>query len=151
MAVGPIEPKFYAIFLDRLGLAAEDLPSQNDDTGWSRLQALIGEAFLFRTRADWEEVFAGSDACVSPVLSLPEAPVHPHARARDMFVKVEDIDHPRPAPRLSRTPGSVRRNAPWPGQDTAAIVRELGTGDTSAHAGGLSFDRRATFGSTRSP
>ena len=146
MAVGPIEAKFYAIFLDRLGLATESLPDQNDGAGWARLEGVLAEAFLARTREEWEEVFAGSDACVSPVLSLAEAPDHPHSRARDMFVTVGDIDHPKPAPRLSRTPGSVRGNAPRPGQDTAAILTELGADVASARSGERSFEREGASG-----
>lgn len=126
LAVGPIESKFYAAFLDRLGLKADELPGQNDSADWPRLEEAIAGRFASRTRAEWETVFEGSDACVTPVLSLDEVPAHPHFRAREMFETVQGIDHPRPAPRLSRTPGVVASNAPRPGEHTAAILREIG-------------------------
>jgi alpha-methylacyl-CoA racemase len=135
MAVGPIESKFYGVFLDRLGIAGIDLPEQNDRGGWSRLEQSIAERFISGTRSEWEEVFAGSDACVSPVLSLAEAPESAHCRARDMFLTLEGIEHPRPAPRLSRTPGRVRSNAPRPGEDTTSLLRELGLTDNEIAAG----------------
>lgn len=122
MAVGAIEPKFYAAFLAGLGLDPADLPKQNDRSAWPELHRRFAACFKARTRQDWEAVFDGTDACVSPVLSLDEAPLHPHAAERHAIEEVDGIAHPAPAPRLSRTPGAIRSNAPAVGQDTRAVL-----------------------------
>jgi alpha-methylacyl-CoA racemase len=130
MAVGAIEPKFYAILLDRLGLDPASLPKQHDRAGWPTLAARFAERFAARSRADWEAVFDGTDACVSPVLTLDEAGRHPHVVARGMVATIDGIEHPQPAPRLSRTPGAVRWNDPKAGADTEAVLREHGFSDS---------------------
>jgi alpha-methylacyl-CoA racemase len=108
LAVGALEPQFYAALLKGLGLDDDpDLPAQFDREGWPRLRRVFTERFATRGRDDWAEVFAGLDACVSPVLSPTEAPVHPHNRARSAFVEVGGQVQPAPAPRFGRTPSSV--------------------------------------------
>jgi alpha-methylacyl-CoA racemase len=129
MAVGAIEAKFYATLLRLLELDPSILPDQNERAGWPRLEAVFEEKFRSRDRADWQAIFEGADACVSPVLSLQEAAIYPHAAARSMFVGQGDLKHPAPAPRLSRTPGEVRAGPPVPGQDTEAILRTNGFSD----------------------
>ena len=116
MAVGAIEPQFYAELLDRLGLADAGLPDQNDKSAWPEMKERFAEVFAGRTRAEWEEVFAGSDACVAPVLSPAEAPDHPHNRHRGTFTEVAGVLQPAPAPRFSATPATIRRPPPNPGQ-----------------------------------
>jgi alpha-methylacyl-CoA racemase len=116
MAVGAIEPQFYAELLDRLGLADAGLPDQNDRARWPEMKERFAARFATRTRAEWEEVFAGSDACVAPVLSPAEAPDHPHNRARSTFTEVAGVVQPAPAPRFLSTPGEIRRPPPNPGQ-----------------------------------
>jgi len=98
MAVGSLEPQFWAEMLARMGL--EDLPDRNDRANWPEIRARLTEAFRSKTRAEWEKIFEGSDACVSPVLSMTEAPEHPHNRARGTFVEVGGLTQPAPAPRL---------------------------------------------------
>jgi alpha-methylacyl-CoA racemase len=104
ITVAAAEPQFYAELLHRLGLNGEDLPAQHDRSGWPRLQARFSEVFRSRTRDQWCEVMEGSDACFAPVLSLAEAPEHPHLKARGTFVTVDGVLQPAPAPRFSRTP-----------------------------------------------
>jgi alpha-methylacyl-CoA racemase len=126
VAVGALEPQFYAALLRGLGLADAGLPDQHDRAGWPELRRRFAETFAQRSRADWEQVFAGTDACVSPVLSLAEAPSHPHAIARSSFVAVGDVTQPAPAPRFARTPAGPPAPPPRPGADTDAVLAGLG-------------------------
>jgi alpha-methylacyl-CoA racemase len=112
VAIGSIETKFYAELLARLGLAGEALPAQHDRAGWPRLRERFAAVFRTRTRDEWCQVFAGSDACFAPVLTFAEAAQHPHAVARGAHVTVGNVTQPAPAPRFSRTPGSVRGAPP---------------------------------------
>ncbi|MFH9268400.1 CaiB/BaiF CoA transferase family protein [Streptomyces sp. NPDC017546] len=123
LAVGPLEEKFYAEFVGLLGLA-EAFPDQWDLARWDELRAAVTERFLTRTRAEWTEVFDGTDACVAPVLSLTEAPHHPHLAARSTFVEHSGLVQPAPAPRFSATPVSVRGGPALPGGDTAAVAAD---------------------------
>lgn len=132
MAVGALEPKFYAAFLDRLGLDAADVGDRNDPAAWPGLRKTIADAFASRTRAEWTEIFDGSDACVAPVLSLTEAPDHPHLRARGTFTDVGGVRQPAPAPRFSRTgPGTPVAPAE-PGAHTRDVLAEAGVADIDA-------------------
>ena len=116
VAVGAIEPQFYAALLAGLGLEGEELPGQMDRARWPEMKDRFARIFATRTRDEWETVFAGTDACVTPVLGVAEAPVHPHNAARGTFVEVGGVVQPGPAPRFSRTPSAVRRPPPHPGQ-----------------------------------
>jgi alpha-methylacyl-CoA racemase len=107
MAVGAIEPHFYAALLAGLGLSG--LPPQFEVSGWPRLREALTARFATRTRDEWTEVFAGIDACVAPVLDPAEAPWHPHNRFRNAFVEVDGLVQPAPAPRFSRTPAAPPR------------------------------------------
>lgn len=98
VAVGALEPRFWAEFVAGMGL--EDLPDRDDRANWPAIRARLAEAFRSRTRAEWERVFADSDACVFPVLTMDEAPEHPHNRARGTYVEVGGVVQPAPAPRL---------------------------------------------------
>jgi len=126
MAVGALEPQFYAALLAGLGLADAALPGQHDRGGWPVLRERFASAFAARTRAEWEDLFADSDACVSPVLSAAEAPVHPHARARKAFVEVGGVTQPAPAPRFSRNVADHPAPPPRPGADTDDVLASLG-------------------------
>jgi alpha-methylacyl-CoA racemase len=135
MAVGALEPQFYAALLAGLGLADAGLPGQHDRDGWPELRQRFTATFASRTRAEWEQVFAGTDACVSPVLSLAEAPVHPHARSRAAFVDVDGVTQPAPAPRFGRTAACQPVAAPRPGADTDGVLAGLGL--SAAEVSGL--------------
>ena len=126
MAVGPLEPAFYATMLDGLGLDPEHLPSQYDRNGWPELRDSIGAVFAQRTRAEWEEVFAGTDACVTPVLSLAEAPQHLHNVARGVFCGPDGHRLPSPAPRIGGRLPQELGPVSEPGADTLGILSELG-------------------------
>lgn len=127
MAVGAIETKFYAELLQRLGLDQRtDLPKQFDTGRWEELRAVFTEVFQLKTRDEWARVFEGSDACVAPILSLDEAPQHSHMVARQALVQRDGVMQPAPAPRFSRTTAELGRAPVPPGEDTDAILGELG-------------------------
>ena len=126
VAVGALEPQFYAAFLEGLGLTGALPGGQYDLASWPEHRRRFAEAFATRTRDEWAETFAGTDACVTPVLGLREAPVHPHLAARGTFVEQDGGRQPGPAPRFSRTPGAVRGPARRPGADTTAVLTEWG-------------------------
>lgn len=124
MCVGALEPQFYKIFLDKLGLTDDTVPQfENFDENRRK----IAEVFKRKTQTEWCAIFDGSDACVTPVLSLKDATSHPHNKQRQTFTTTEDDIIPNPAPRLSRTPavclGTCRN--PRPGEDTVEILTEL--------------------------
>ena len=126
MAVGALEPKFYAELLARLGLDEAGLPAQYDRSGWPELRARLTEAFAGRTQAEWVAAFDGSDACVAPVVSPRNAPAHPHNAARGTFIDVGGVVQPAPAPRFARTPGGLPSPPVKPGSDTSEVLAELG-------------------------
>ena len=126
MAVGALEPQFYAELLQRLGLAEADLPAQLDVSGWPTARERLAAVFRSKTRREWEQVFAESDACVAPVLGLAEAPEHPHNQARQTFIEVGGVRQPGTAPRFSRADRGVPTPAAEPGSHTEVILGELG-------------------------
>ena len=124
IAVGALEPQFYAQFLAGLGIAGEDLPEQMDRSGWPRLRARFTEVIVSRTRDEWAETFAGTDACVTPVLSFGEAARAPHLTARETVITLDGIPQAAPAPRFSRTPAGTPSPPPVPGGDTKAVLAD---------------------------
>ena len=129
MAVGALEPKFYAELLAGLGLDPAGLPAQYDRSGWPVLRAALTAAFGGRTQAEWAAVFDGSDACVAPVVSPADAPDHPHNAARGTFVDVGGLIQPAPAPRFSRTPAGPPAPPQAAGASTAEVMASLGFTD----------------------
>lgn len=126
LAVGPIEPGFYRLFLEKSGIVDPELAGQYDLSAWPDQRATLAAFFAQRPRDEWCALLEGTDACVSPVLDLDEAPLHPHNQARRTFVLIDDVLQPAPAPRLSRTPGAIRNPPPLPGQDTRAVLCDWG-------------------------
>ncbi|PWE10398.1 carnitine dehydratase [Streptomyces sp. BSE7F] len=125
MAVGALEPRFYAEFLRLLDLTGLE-GAHADVTRWPELRTRVAERFASRTRDAWTAVFEGTDACVAPVLSLREAPHHPHLAARSTFTDHAGITQPAPAPRFSATPATVRTGPARPGADTEDVARDWG-------------------------
>jgi alpha-methylacyl-CoA racemase len=142
MSIGPIESRFYAQMLEILGLADAELPRQHDRAGWPLLREAFTAAFLSRTRAQWAEAFARSDACVVPVLALAEAAEHPHSLARGSFIKVDGVVQPVPAPRFLGTPSEHPRTAPQRGEHGQQALRDWGFDNVAIerlHSLGLGF------------
>ncbi len=126
LAVGAIEPKFYAELIEKLGIAGEILPAQMDRAHWPELKRRIAAAVARRNRAEWEKIFDGSDACVAPVLSFAEAPQHPHNAARQSFVTIAGVTQAAPTPRFGETPGAIAGPPPAPGADTRNALEDWG-------------------------
>jgi alpha-methylacyl-CoA racemase len=129
VAVGALEPQFYAALVSGLGLT--DLPDRYDRRSWPHLRARLAARFKERTRDEWAATFAGTDACVEPVLSMTEAAADPHLAARQTYVTRDGVTQPAPAPRFSRTPGALSQPPPVPGQHTTEVLTEWGLPDAA--------------------
>lgn len=128
LAVGPIEPQFFSVLVERLGLDPARFTGRMEAANWPALRDELAAAFRTRTRDDWAALFDGTDACVAPVLDLREAPSHPHNAARGTFQERDGAVQPAPAPRFSRTPALPGRPAPLRGEHTGAVLAEWGFG-----------------------
>jgi alpha-methylacyl-CoA racemase len=133
VAIGAIEPQFFALLLEKLGLdrsrwASLGYPATDANTrqAWPELRAALTAAFATRTRAEWCELLEGTDACFAPVLSLAEAATHPHNVARGTFIHVDGVEQNAPVPRFSRSQVSAVRAPRPPGADTRAVLLETG-------------------------
>jgi alpha-methylacyl-CoA racemase len=124
MGVGAIEPQFFAELVRLLEL--EDLPEKEDVSTWPELRSRLAARFRERTRDEWAETFAGTDACVAPVLNWAEALDHPHVAARGTFVERNGVPQPAPAPRFSRTPAQLSESPHGSGQDTRDVLVDWG-------------------------
>ena len=125
ISLGSLEPQFFAEMVDKVGIDADGI-DQNDRTTWPQMRTRLAEAVKAKTRDEWCEILDGSDVCFAPVLSLAEAPEHPHNAARGTFVEVGGVSQPGPAPRFSRTPAQIVRPAPHPGQHSAEALADWG-------------------------
>ena len=129
VSIASIEAKFYDLLLEKTGIKGqENLPAQFDKTQWPEMHIRFESVFKTKTRDEWCEIMEGSDVCFAPVLTFNEAPDHPHNKARGTFVDVEGVLQPNPAPRFSRTPGSVKGAPPDYGQNTGDGLLEWGFG-----------------------
>jgi alpha-methylacyl-CoA racemase len=125
VAVGALEQKFWRTLVDRLGLDADTVGSPENSNDWPALTALLADTFATKTRDEWAEHFASRDACVAPVLTLAEAPAHPHNVARAAYAEVAGATVAAPTPRFSATP-TAPGEPPERGADTTALLAELG-------------------------
>ncbi|MEU3723999.1 CaiB/BaiF CoA-transferase family protein [Streptomyces sp. NPDC031705] len=123
MAVGALEQQFYDTFVELLGIE-DRAPARKDLARWGELREAVAARFKSRTREEWTAVFEGTDACVAPVLSLREAPHHPHLASRGTFTEHGGITQPAPAPRFSATPTGVASGPARPGADTASVAAD---------------------------
>ncbi len=126
VALGPLEPKFFAELARRIGLDERFVKRQYDRRVWPEMRAAIAALMRTKTRDEWCAVLEGSDACFAPVLAMTEAPQHAHAQARGGFVEVDGVMQPAPAPRFDRSPPEPPRPAPAIGQHTDEVLAEAG-------------------------
>jgi alpha-methylacyl-CoA racemase len=128
ISIGAIEERFFNLLLEKLDLRAPELRNR-DRSNWSRLRTVLTDAFRTRTRADWCKLMEGSDICFAPVLTMDEAPAHPHMRERGVFREIDGVIQPGPAPRFSRTKPEVRSAPAAVGEHTDEILAEFGFSD----------------------
>jgi alpha-methylacyl-CoA racemase len=126
VSIGSIEPQFYAELLRLTGLDGEDLPRQQDRVAWPALTDRMAEVFKAKTRDQWCALMEGTDVCFAPVLSLAEAPQHPHNLHRGTFIERDGVVQPAPAPRFSGTPVEVQRPPAHAGQHTDDVLTDWG-------------------------
>jgi alpha-methylacyl-CoA racemase len=129
MSVGALEPQFYDLFVDLLGIK-DDAPDRFDPARAEELRTLIADTFATRTQAEWVELFEGTDACVAGVIPISEAAEHPHNKARGTYVVRDGLLQPSPAPRFSRTEATLSTPpTPEAGCDTRAALTAWGIAD----------------------
>jgi alpha-methylacyl-CoA racemase len=128
ISIGAIEERFFNLLLEKLDLRAPELRNR-DRSNWPRLRAVLTDAFRTRTRSDWCKLMEGSDICFAPVLTMDEAPAHPHMRERAVFREIDGVVQPGPAPRFSRTKPEVRSAPAVVGEHTDEILAEFGFSD----------------------
>ena len=127
VSIGAIEPQFYAELLEKTGLDKDpEFAKQMSRSSWPQLKERLVELFLTKTRDQWCEIMEASDICFAPVLSLQEAPQHPHNVHRNVFTEIAGVTQPSPAPRFSRTPSATQGAPRHPGQDTDAVLADIG-------------------------
>jgi alpha-methylacyl-CoA racemase len=126
VSLGSIEPQFYALLVERMDLDRSVFAPQWDQTRWPELKRHLAQAFKRQTRDHWCRLMEGSDVCFAPVLDWDEAPMHPHNVARKTFVDFAGVVQPAPAPRFSRTPGTLRTAPARPGEHTGQVLADWG-------------------------
>lgn len=128
ISIGPIEPQFYALLLEKAGLDEGEFRDQNDAARWPELKRKLENVFKTRSRDEWCELMEGSEVCFAPVLDIHEAPHHPHNQARGTFIDVDGMIQPAPAPRFSRTQPEIAFGPHEPGADAGEVLKEWGVG-----------------------
>jgi len=129
LSVGSIEPQFFDILLDKIGMTKEAFGGQWDKPRWPEQRQVLADAFAGKTRDEWCDLMEGSDICFAPILNMGEATQHPHNVARQTFVTHNGIQQPAPAPRFSRTPAELGISAPAPGSNTREGLADWGLTD----------------------
>ena len=126
IALGSLEPQFYALLLEKAGLSDPSFANQMDKSAWPDLKARLAAAIATKSQAEWSAIMEGTDICYGPVLSLEDAPRHPHNVARETFVTISGVVQPAPAPRFSATPGKVQGPPPAIGADSEKALADWG-------------------------
>jgi alpha-methylacyl-CoA racemase len=126
VALGSIEPQFYELLLKLAGIEDPEFRNQLDSSKWAALKEKISQVFKKKTRDEWCAIMEGTDVCFAPVLSMTEAPEHPHIKQRQTYTQIDGVLQPSPAPRFSRTVPVIKNPPPDPGQDTEAVLIDFG-------------------------
>jgi alpha-methylacyl-CoA racemase len=134
ISIGSIEPQFYALLREKAGLADDAFDAQMDGAQWPALKEKLTELFKTKTRDEWTEIMEGTDICYGPILSLKEAPNHPHNQARETFVERDGVVQPNVAPRFSRTESQIQGPSPHCGEHSKDILSEWGFADEAIQA-----------------
>ncbi len=129
ICIGSIEPQFYALLVEKAGLDSERFAAQMDSSQWPAFKEELKEVFKAKTRDEWCDIMEGSDVCFAPVLSILEAPDHPHNKARQTFLEVDGMMQPAPSPRFSRTVPRISHSARVVGEDSVAVLKDCGFDD----------------------
>lgn len=130
VSVGPLEPEFYALLCEKLGVDPAEYPADWSGRGWADARAHFAGLFRQKSRAEWCDLLEGSDACFAPVLDYEESAAHPHMAERGSYAELDGVRQPAPAPRFSRTPGAIQGPAPVPGADRQAVLADWGVGES---------------------
>ena len=134
VCVGSIEPQFYAELVEKAGVDAAKFDAQMDAGQWDSFKEELAAVFKGKTRDEWCRIMEGSDVCFAPVLSILEAPDHPHNRQRQTFVEIDGVTQPAPSPRFSRTQAEIAGAARAPGEDTRSVLADLGLAQSEVSA-----------------
>jgi alpha-methylacyl-CoA racemase len=134
VAIGAIEPQFYAELLARAEITDPQFEHQHDASQWPQLKEKLAAVLKTRTRDQWDELMAGSDACFAPVLTMVEAPAYAANSERSVYAQVEGLTHPSPAPRFSKTPSTIEHGTRSLGADTLSVLRGAGMSEASIQA-----------------
>ncbi len=126
ICIGSIEPQFYALLMEKAELDPAKYGNQMDPSLWPELKADLQQVFLGKTQSEWCDIMEGTDVCFAPVLSIFEAPDHPHNMARNSFLEIDGVMQQAPAPRFSRTQPEISHGARIPGEDTLAVLKDYG-------------------------
>jgi alpha-methylacyl-CoA racemase len=126
VSIGSIEPQFYALLLEKTGITDPAFQAQHDRAAWPDLHDKLAAVIATKTRDEWTEIMGGTDVCFAPILTLDEAPNHPHNVARQTFVDIDGVVQPAPAPRFSATPGAIQAPPPGIGQHNEAALADWG-------------------------
>jgi alpha-methylacyl-CoA racemase len=126
IALGSIEPQFYALLLEKTGIDDPRFKAQMNRDDWPYMKSKLAEVIRAKTRDEWTQALGGSDVCFAPVMGLNEAPDHPHNAARKTFVVIDGVVQPAPAPRFSATPGEIQAPPPAIGADNHAALADWG-------------------------
>ena len=126
IAIGAIEPQFYELLLKLAKIDDPDFQNQLDFAQWPQLKEKLTILFKTKTRDAWCKIMEGSDVCFAPVLSMSEAPEHPHNKQRNTFIENNGVLQPAPSPRFSRTAPEIKNPPPTPGQDTESVLADFG-------------------------
>jgi alpha-methylacyl-CoA racemase len=126
ISIGSIEPQFYAELVKWAGLDPERFAAQMDPSRWPEYKEELSRLFKTKTRDEWCAIMEGKDICFAPVLSIAEAPNHPHNKVRSTFVTIDGVVQPAPAPRFNRTVPEISHGTHSPGQDTVSVLADCG-------------------------